>query len=114
MEICIHIVYIARMAKMDMKTPRALKRPRSDAAINLRVSRAVRDEIDSAASLLGKTRTDFIVESARKQAVDVLLERRLFALGGAQYAAFLKALDEPVPPNARLKKLMASKSPWEK
>lgn len=98
------------MAKTDMKTQ--LKRPRSDAAINLRVSRAVRDEIDGAASLLGKTRTEFIVESARRQAADVLLDRRLFALSSAQMAAFLKVLDAPAPP--RLKKLMASKSPWEK
>ena len=99
---------------MDMKAPRALKRPRSDTAINLRVSRAVRDEIDGAASLLGKTRTDFIIESARKQAVDVMLDRRLLALSSARYAAFLKVLDAPAPPNARLKQLMASKSPWEK
>ena len=99
---------------MDMKTPRALKRPRSDTAINLRVSRAVRDEIDGAASLLGKTRTDFIVESARKQAMDVLLDRTLFSLDDAQHKAFLKALDNPAPPNARLKRLMASKPQWEK
>ena len=99
---------------MDMKTPRkALARPRSDTTINLRVSRTARDEIDSAASLLGKTRTDFIVESARKQAVDVLLDRRLFSLDAAQHNAFLKALDKAAPPNARLKKLMASKPQWE-
>jgi len=42
------------------------------------------------------------------------LDRRLFALDDVQHAAFLKALDEPVAPNARLKRLMASKSPWEK
>lgn len=100
---------------MDMKTPRkALARPRPDTTINLRVSQMVRDEIDSAASLLGKTRTDFIVESARKQATDVLLDRTLFSLNDAQHKAFLKALDNPAPPNARLKRLMASKSPWEK
>ncbi|MGA7712257.1 MAG: DUF1778 domain-containing protein [Rhizomicrobium sp.] len=102
---------------MDMKTPRkarATARPRPDTTINLRVSRVVRDEIDSAASHLGKTRTDFIVESARKHAIDVLLDRTLFSLNDAQHKAFMKALDNPAPPNARLKKLMASKSPWEK
>jgi uncharacterized protein (DUF1778 family) len=101
---------------MDMRTPRkrALARPRPDSAINLRVPRAVRDEIDNAASLLGKTRTDFILESARKHAADVLLDRTLFSLNDAQHKAFLKALDNPPPANAKLKKLMASKSPWEK
>lgn len=100
---------------MDMRTPKkkATARPRSDTAINLRVARAVRDEIDSAAALLGKTRTDFILESARKQAIDVLLDRQLFTLGPAQHAAFVKALDAPSPPNAKLKQLMAGKAPWE-
>ena len=102
------------METSALDTRPRIVRPRPDTVINLRVSRRVRDEIDSAASLLGKTRTDFIVESARKHAIDVLLDRRLFSLDGTQYAAFLKVLDAPAPPNARLKRLMASKSPWEK
>jgi uncharacterized protein (DUF1778 family) len=93
---------------------RKFARPRSDTTINLRISSAARDEIDSAASLLGKTRTEFIVESARRSAVDILLDRRLLALDARRYAAFRKVLDAPAPPNARLRKLMASKSPWEK
>jgi hypothetical protein len=40
-------------------------------------------------------------------------ESRL-VLDNAGYAAFLKALDEPAWPNAKLKRLIASKSPWEK
>ena len=113
---CIHSVYNLGMkdkTPMDMKSPRKA-RPRPDTTINLRVSRMARDEIDNAASLLGKTRTDFIVESARKHATDVLLDRRLFSLNAAQHKAFLKALDNPTPPNARLKQLMASKPQWEK
>ncbi len=46
--------------------------------------------------------------------VDAKLDRRLFDLDSAQTTAFLKALDEPAPPNAKLKKLMAGKAPWEK
>lgn len=89
-------------------------RPRRDSVINLRMPAVVRDLIDSAASLLGKTRTDFIVESARKHAVDVLLDQRFFSLGEEQYNAFLAALDAPAMPTEKLKRLMASKSPWEK
>ena len=91
-----------------------MARPKPDAVVNVRVSKAWRDLIDNAASALGKTRTDFIVESARKQAVDVLLDQQYFALEGEQYEAFLRVLDAPPPPNARLKRLMASKAPWEK
>jgi uncharacterized protein (DUF1778 family) len=99
------------MSAAVMETPRENKR---DAVINVRLSTKLRDLIDSAAEVVGKTRTDFILESARKHAVDVLLDQRLFSLDTAQYEEFLRVLDEPVKPNARLKQLLASKSPWQK
>lgn len=89
-------------------------RDRLDTTINMRVSKPWRDLIDTAAGLLGKTRTDFIVESARSHAIDVLLDQRLFTLDGAQYESFLKVLDSPPPPTEQLKRLMASKTPWDK
>ena len=91
----------------------SFSRPRSDTTINVRVSKTWRDLIDNAASVLGKTRTDFIVESARKHAIDVLLDQRFFTLEGDQYEAFLQVLDTPPLPSERLKHLMASKAPWE-
>ena len=92
---------------------KTIRRPRQDTTINLRVSTLVRDLIDSAANVMGKTRTDFIVESARKHAVDVLLDQRFFSLEPAQYDAFVRALEAPPLPTQKLKKLMSSKSPWE-
>ena len=99
------------MSAAVMETPRETKR---DAVINVRLPTKLRDLIDSAAAVVGKTRTDFILESARKHAVDVLLDQQLFSLETAQYEEFLRALDAPVQPNARLKQLLASKSPWQK
>jgi uncharacterized protein (DUF1778 family) len=93
---------------------KAPSRPRLDTTINVRVSTTWRDLVDNAASVLGKTRTDFIVEAARRQATDVLLDQRLFALDDGQYRAFLRTLEDPPPPNERLKRLMTGKSPWEK
>ena len=52
----------------------------------------LRDLIDRAADVFGKTRTEFILESARTHAIDVLLDQRLFKLDDEQYAAFLHAL----------------------
>jgi uncharacterized protein (DUF1778 family) len=89
-------------------------RARRDSIINVRVPKVVRDLIDTAAEVLGKTRSEFILESARKHAVDVLIDRRLFTLEGDQYDEFLRVLDQPPQPNERLKKLLRSKSPWEK
>jgi uncharacterized protein (DUF1778 family) len=87
---------------------------RRDAVINVRLTTKLRDLIDRAADVVGKTRSDFILESARKHAIDVLLDQRLFSLDSKQYDEFLRVLDEPLEPNVRLKQLLASKSPWEK
>ena len=82
--------------------------------INLRVTQLTRQLIDTAAAVLGKSRTEFMLESARQHAMDVLLDQRLFVLNAEQHDAFMHALDNPPLPNAALKKLLSSKSPWEK
>jgi uncharacterized protein (DUF1778 family) len=87
---------------------------RRDAVINIRLASRWRDLIDRAAAVVGKTRSDFILESARKHAIDVLLDQRLFSLDTKQYEEFLRVLDQPPEPNARLKQLLASKPPWGK
>jgi len=74
----------------------------------------LRDLIDRAADVLGKTRSEFILESARTHAVDVLLDQRLFTLNKERYEAFIRTLEAPPLPNEKLKRLLASKSPWEK
>lgn len=87
---------------------------RRDTVINVRLSRMLRDLIDRAADVLGKTRSEFILESARTHAIDVLLDQRLFTLNGERYEVFIRTLEAPPPPNEKLKRLLASKSPWEK
>ena len=64
-------------------------------SINLRIEANTRQLIDDAAAVLGKTRTEFMVESARRQAIDVLLDQRLFVLESERYDAFMHALDNP-------------------
>jgi uncharacterized protein (DUF1778 family) len=87
---------------------------RRDTVINVRLSRMLRDLIDRAADVLGKTRSEFILESARTHAIDVLLDQRLFTLNAERYEVFIRTLEAPPAPNEKLKKLLASKSPWEK
>jgi uncharacterized protein (DUF1778 family) len=64
------------------------------AVINLRASPEQRDLIDRAASLLGDSRSDFILEAACERAQSVLL-------------------DTPLPTNGGLERLMAVKPPWD-
>ncbi|SED36340.1 Uncharacterized conserved protein, DUF1778 family [Rhizobiales bacterium GAS188] len=91
-------------------------RPRkaaSETNVSMRISLAALDLISSAAASEGKTRTEFMLESARRRATEVLLERRLFVLDDEQHAAFIHVLDNPPAPSARLRRLMSAPSPWE-
>jgi uncharacterized protein (DUF1778 family) len=81
--------------------------------MSLRVDSETRSLIDRAADALGQTRTEFMLASARERAAEVLLNRTLFVLKGADWDAFVDALDSPPPPNAKLKALLARKAPWE-
>ncbi len=89
-------------------------RERRDTTINLRLPETVKGLIDEAAAALGKTRTEFVIESAQQHAVDVLLDQRLFTLEPAAWDAFMAALDNPPPPSDALKQLIARKPPWQR
>lgn len=83
-------------------------------SINLRIEAQTRRLIDDAANVLGKTRTDFMIDSARASAIDVLLDQRLFTLGDAQYDAFIDALDNPPPAGPKLRALLKRSPAWER
>ena len=83
-----------------------------DAAINLRARPEQRDLIDQAAQLLGKNRSDFMLEAACDKAQSVLLDRVFFKLDAAKFRQFVKLLDAPPARNRGLERLMAVKPPW--
>jgi uncharacterized protein (DUF1778 family) len=83
-------------------------------SINLRIEATTRQLIDDAAAVLGKTRTEFMIDSARAQAIDVLLDQRLFVLDAARYDAFLHALDNPPAPGPKLRSLLRRTPAWRK
>jgi uncharacterized protein (DUF1778 family) len=83
-------------------------------SINLRIETHTRQLIDDAAAVLGKTRTEFMIDSARKVAIDVLLDQRLFVLDPKRYDAFVHALDNPPAPGPKLRSLLRRAPAWEK
>lgn len=87
--------------------------PAEKGSINLRIDASTRALIDEAAQTLGKTRTEFMIDTARRQAIDVLLDQRLFVLETGAYDAFVQALDNPPAPGPKLKRLMARKPVWQ-
>ena len=82
--------------------------------INIRALETQRELIDRAAALLQKSRSEFMLESACREAENVLLDQRLFMTDDKTYNAFLSLLDSPVEENLGLKLLLKSKTPWEK
>ncbi len=81
--------------------------------LNLRIRPELRGLIDRAAELLGKNRTDFVLDAARHAAEEALLDRTVFLVSPKSYAEFLKRLDAPPRPNARLRRTLQTPAPWE-
>jgi len=83
-----------------------------DAAINLRALPEQRDLIDQAASLLGKNRSDFMLEVACERAQAILLDQVFFQLDTEKFNEFKAMLDAPQKTNQGLERLMGVKAPW--
>jgi uncharacterized protein (DUF1778 family) len=83
-----------------------------DAVINLRALLQQLDLIDRAARLLGKSRSDFMLEAACDKARSVVLDQGFFSLNEDRLKQFTAMLDPPPAPNPGLERLMAVKAPW--
>ena len=81
--------------------------------LNLRIKPEDRGLIDRAAKLTGKTKTDFVLDAARRAAEDALLDRTLFVVGPEAVDAFRARLDGPPHPNEKLRRALQSPVPWE-
>ena len=81
--------------------------------ISIRAKAGQRDLIDQAADRLGRSRSDFMLEAACRQAEDVLLDQTYFVLDSDKMAAFQALLDKPPAPTERLRRLLNAPAPWE-
>ena len=82
--------------------------------INLRASQKQKALIDRAAEALGRSRSDFMLETACREAETVLLDRRYFTLSEDEFRRFKAMLDKPPGNNPRLRRLLQRKAPWER
>lgn len=82
---------------------------RKDERFNLRATPEQRALIRQAADRVGRSYTDFILESATERAVDVLADRRVFILDDDRWDAFVAALDAPAQPVPALVALFKNK-----
>jgi uncharacterized protein (DUF1778 family) len=88
------------------------QRTRRTAAIHIRATASDQELIDRAAQALGKTRSEFMLDSARAAAEDALLDRVNFPITDEQYRQFEELLDSPAEPNAALRAFVRKRAPW--
>ena len=84
-----------------------------DVTINIRAKQNQRDLIDHAAEVQGKSRSEFMLESAYQKAQDVLLDWSFFSLDELKFKQFTALLDAPPTANEKLHTLLTTKSPWD-
>ncbi|EKT56203.1 DUF1778 domain-containing protein [Providencia sneebia] len=83
-------------------------------SLNLRIKPEDKILIDRAANAVGKNRTEFVLEAARRAAEETLADLRVINVSPEVYQEFMNKLDAPPINNEALRKTMMSKSPWEK
>lgn len=79
--------------------------------INLRAPAEKKALIDRAAEALGKSRTDFMLDTLCQKAHEILADRSEFRLNGQDFAAFNRLLDKPV--NEAALRMLSKRAPWE-
>ena len=82
--------------------------------LDLRLTRAAKRVLQSAATAARRSVSEFVLESALVRAEETLPDRQRFGLDAARWAAFQAALDAPARPNPRLKKLLLRPSVFER
>ena len=87
---------------------------RKDDVIQIRASAETKAVLNRAAALRGQKLSEFMLDSARRQAEETLLDQRVFFLDSKAHEKFLAILDSPPKLNNRLRALMKRKPVWEK
>ena len=87
---------------------------RKDDVIQIRASAETKAMLNRAAALRGQKLSEFMLESARRQAEEAILDQRVFFLDARAHEAFLAQLDAPAKPNAALRALMVRKPAWQR
>jgi uncharacterized protein (DUF1778 family) len=82
-------------------------------SINIRARTRQRDLIDQAAERVGRSRSDFMLDAACREAENVLLNQVFFTVNAKTYAEIEALLDNPLPPTDKLRRLMNTRAPWE-
>ena len=100
------------MAQTARAASRQEREGRKGDVIQIRASAEVKAMLNEAATLRGQKLSEFMLESARRRAVDTLLDQRAFFLDDDRHAEFLQMLDRPAKPSATLRAKARRRPLW--
>lgn len=86
---------------------------RKEYPISMRLPEADVAMIDRAATLRGRSRTDFVRDAAVRAAEDVLMDNRLVRMSPEGFAEFMEVLSAPAAPVPDMVELAKRPAPWE-
>jgi len=84
-----------------------------DDVIQIRASASRKAVLTRAAVLRGQKLSEFMLDCARREAEDAILDQRTFLLAAEQHERFLAMLDSPPAPSEPLQELFRRKPAWE-
>ena len=91
--------------------PRAAKR--KEHPLSMRLPERDIAIIDRAASLRGRSRTDFVRDAAVRAAEDALMEAAPIRMNASGFKAFVAALSGPATPVPQMVEILRRSAPWE-
>lgn len=86
---------------------------RKEHPISMRLPEADVAMIDRAASLRGRSHTDFVREAAVRAAEAVILEQGLIRRSAQGFADFMAVLSRPAEPVPEIVEVVTRPAPWE-
>lgn len=86
---------------------------RKEHPLSMRLPEADIAVIDRAASMRGRSRTDFVRDAAVRAAEAVLMETTLVRMSEEGFAEFMAAVSAPADPVPELVELLARGAPWD-
>lgn len=86
---------------------------RKEYPISMRLPEADVAMIDRAATLRGRSRTDFVRDAAVRAAEEVVMEQSLIRMSPEGFDAFIEVLAAPAAPVPEMVELAKRPAPWE-
>ena len=86
---------------------------RKDHPLSMRLADTDIAIIHRAASLRGRSRTEFMRDAAVRTAEEVIMENTVIRMSPDGFAAFLGMLDRPAKPVPEMVELLKRPAPWE-